>query len=250
MTTIEFISAALRGTHVATLVSLFGTLVFLTIVAPPAMKEAAEDSRRLWQRLLRLACSSAALALIIGAAWLVVEASVIAGADSATMTLHVLPVVASRTQFGQWLLLRLALILVLLLILRSRWNNVVIATSLAAASLAIQPMLGHAGAIGGSVGATLIISEGIHLVAAGAWLGGLLPLYITIVTLPHGAAATACRDFSPVGLSAVLLLGGTAVVQVVEFMGGLAGLFGTGYGQIALVKLGLFIVLLTLAVLN
>jgi mono/diheme cytochrome c family protein len=36
----------------------------------------------------------------------------------------------------------------------------------------------------------------------------------------------------------------------VEFIGGLAGLFGTGYGRIALVKLGLFIVLLTLAALN
>ena len=33
-------------------------------------------------------------------------------------------------------------------------------------------------------------------------------------------------------------------------MGGLPGLFGTGYGQIALVKLALFIVLLTLAALN
>ena len=111
-------------------------------------------------------------------------------------------------------------------------------------------MLGHAGAIGGSVGATLIISEIIHLLAAGAWLGGLLPLFITIGSLPHGAAATACRNFTPVGLSAVLLLGGTAVVQVAEFMGGLPGLFGTAYGQIALAKLALFIVLLTLAALN
>jgi hypothetical protein len=33
-------------------------------------------------------------------------------------------------------------------------------------------------------------------------------------------------------------------------MGGLPGLFGTGYGQVALVKLGLFVVLLALAALN
>ena len=33
-------------------------------------------------------------------------------------------------------------------------------------------------------------------------------------------------------------------------MGGLPGLLGTGYGQVALVKLGLFVVLLALAALN
>jgi putative copper export protein/mono/diheme cytochrome c family protein len=178
------------------------------------------------------------------------EASVIAGAVSATTALHALPVVALRTQFGQWLLLRVALILVMLLMLGPGHARIVIATIVAAAALAVQPMLGHAGAVGGSVGATLIVSEVIHLLAAGAWLGGLLPLFITIGTLSHHAGATACRDFTPVGLSAVLLLGGTAAVQVAVFMGGLPGLFGTGYGQIALVKLALFVVLLFLAALN
>ena len=246
----EFIVATLRGAHVTALVSLLGTLVFLLVVARPPTEEASENARGMTPLLLRLARSSAILALIIGIAWLVGEAAVIAGADSVRMTLRTLPVVALRTQFGQWLLLRLGLILVLLLVLTPRHANIIIATFLAAASLAIQPILGHAGAIGGSVGATVIVSEIVHLLAAGAWLGGLLPLFITIRSLPHGAAATACRNFTPVGLCAVLLLGGTAVVQVAEFMGGLPGLFGTAYGQIALAKLALFIVLLTLAALN
>jgi putative copper export protein len=125
--------------------------------------------------LLRLARFSAVFALIIGIAWLATETTVIAGADGVKMTLHAVPVVALRTQFGEWLLLRLALILVALLIFRSGYVSAVIGTLLAAAALAVQPMLGHAGAIDGSVGATLIISEIIHLLAAGAWLGGLLP---------------------------------------------------------------------------
>jgi mono/diheme cytochrome c family protein len=77
-----------------------------------------------------------------------------------------------------------------------------------------------------------------------------LPLFIALGILPHEQAATACRNFTPIGLAAVLILAGTAVVQVAEFMGGLPGLFGTGYGHVALVKLGLFVVLLTLAGLN
>ncbi len=124
------------------------------------------------------------------------------------------------------------------------------AVMLAGIALVLEPMLGHAGAMGGRVGTTLIASEVMHLLAAGAWLGGLLPLFITIGTLPHNAAATACRSFTPVGLSAVLVLGGTAVLQVTDLMGGMPGLFGTGYGHVALVKVGLFFVLLALAALN
>ena len=250
MSTMEIIGPAVRGIHVTALVSLLGTLVFLLVVALPATEETRENALGVIQQLQRLARLSAILALIIGIAWLVTEAAVIAGADGVRMALRALPVVALRTQFGQWLLLRLGLILVLLLVLTPRDATIVIATVLAAAGLAVQPVLGHAGAIGGSAGTTLIISEIIHLLAAGAWLGGLLPLFITIGVLPHGAAATACRNFTPIGLSAVLLLGSTAVVQAAEFMGGLPGLFGTAYGQTALAKLAFFIVLLTLAALN
>jgi putative copper resistance protein D len=250
MSTLMTLVALLRGMHVLALVSLSGTLVFLTLVAPSAMAEAATDAPELRQRLLRLARSSTVCALIVAVAWLVVETVVIAGADSAATTLHALPTVAVRTQFGQLLLLRCGLLLLVLALLTPRRMTIAIAAILAAIALAVQPMLGHAGAVGGSVGAELIISEILHLLAAGAWLGGLLPLFITVGTLPRNAAATACHSFTPVGLSAVLVLGGTAVVQVAEFMGGLPGLFGTGYGQIALVKLGLFVGLLALAAFN
>ena len=250
MSTLEIVVALLRGAHVVALVSLFGTLVFLTFVAPAAMAEATRDAPRLRRRLLRVARISGVLALVIGIAWAAVESAVIAGVGSVATTLHALPVVALRTQFGQWLLVRGVLLLAVLLLVRPWHAMNAVAAVVAAIALALQPMLGHAGALGGSIGSTLIISEVLHLLAAGAWLGSLLPLFITIATLPHNAAATACRSFTPVGLSAVLVLGGTATLQVSEFMGGLPGLFGTGYGQIALVKLGLFFVLLALAAIN
>jgi putative copper export protein/mono/diheme cytochrome c family protein len=250
MDTLEVVVPLLRGAHMAALVSLFGTLVFLTLVSPAAVAEAAEYAPRLRRRLLRVARISAMLALIVGIAWITVESAVIAGAGSIAMTLQALPVVALRTQFGQWLLVRGVLLLAMLPLLRPWRTGNPVAAVLAAMALALQPMLGHAGALGGSLGTTLILSEILHLLAAGAWLGGLLPLFITLGTLPHNAAATACRSFTPVGLSAVLVLGGTATVQVTEFMGGVPGLFGTGYGHIALVKLGLFAVLLALAAIN
>jgi putative copper export protein/mono/diheme cytochrome c family protein len=250
MSMLEICVALLRGTHVAAMVSLFGTLVFLAVVAPAAMAEAPNEAARLRSVLLRLARISAACGLILGIVWLTVESAVIAGADSTAMTLHALPVVALQTQFGQWLLVRFGLLAAVFAALTVRRGGLAAGTVLAGIALAVQPMLGHAGAIGGSVGIELIASETLHLLAAGAWLGGLLPLFIAIGILPNQAAATAGRSFTPVGLAAVLILAGTAVVQVAEFMGGLPGLFGTGYGHVALVKLGLFIVLLALAGLN
>jgi putative copper export protein/mono/diheme cytochrome c family protein len=235
------IVTVLRGVHITALVSLFGTLLFITVLV---------DDVRLRRVLRRVARISAVCALLAGLAWLVVETSVIAGADSVATTLRAVPVVAFQTHYGRWFVGRCVLLAVVVWLPFGQRAALVIALALAGVALAMQPLLGHAGAIGGVVGAELIASETLHLLAAGAWLGGLLPLFIAVRMLPHEGAASACRGFTPIGLAAVLLLAGTAVVQVVELMGGLPGLFGTSYGHVALVKLALFVVLLSLAGLN
>ncbi len=241
MTATAIIATVLRGVHVTALVSLFGTLLFIAVLV---------DEVRLRRVLRRVARISAVGALLAGLAWLVVESSVIAGADGVAATLRAAPVVAFQTHYGRWFVVRCALLAVVVLLPLGTRVALFVAVALAGGVLAMQPLLGHAGAIGGVAGAELIASEALHLLAAGAWLGGLLPLFIAVRMLPHEGAATACRGFTPIGLAAVLLLAGTAVVQVVELMGGLPGLFGTSYGHVALAKLALFFVLLSLAALN
>lgn len=250
MSILEIVVALLRGAHVAALASLFGTLVFVVLVAPSALSECTTEAPIVCRRLLRLARISAAVALAVGTAWLTLESAVIAGADGVAATWQALTEVAWQTQFGHWLLIRGVLLLLVLPLLRSSRTTDAAAAVVSGLALAVQPMLSHAGAIGGNTGTTVIVSVLLHLLAAGAWLGCLLPLSIAIGTLPREAAATACRNFTPIGLSAVLLLAGTATVQVAEFMGGLPGLFGTGYGHIALLKLALFVALLGLAAVN
>jgi hypothetical protein len=58
--------ALLRGVHVAALVSLFGSLLFLAVVAPPATAEHAEGPMRMQSRVLRVIRASAACALLGG----------------------------------------------------------------------------------------------------------------------------------------------------------------------------------------
>jgi putative copper export protein/mono/diheme cytochrome c family protein len=250
MSSLNIIVALLRGVHLAAQLLLFGTLVFTIFVAPEPTTTRGQEPARLRLRLLRLARTGAASALVAGAAWLAVAAAAIAGTDGMAATLHALPVVALKTQFGQWILLRLALLAAILALPLASSAARLVALVLTGGAVAVQPLVGHAGAIDGSLGAELIASEILHLLAAGAWLGGLLPLFLAARILPAEAAAGACRGFTPVGLSAVLVLAATAIVQFPQFVGGVPGLFGTQYGHIALVKLGLFQLLLLLAAIN
>lgn len=153
----------LRGAHLISLVSLFGTLVSLATVAPAALAG----------RLVRLARWSAALALSTGLAWLMVQTALIAETNSVVDTLHALPIVALHTQFGRFMLVRFALLTTALPLIGARRPGLLIAIALTGTALGLQAAMGHAGAIGGSAGAALLGSELMHLLAAGAWLGEL-----------------------------------------------------------------------------
>jgi putative copper export protein/mono/diheme cytochrome c family protein len=250
MDSLAIVVALLRGVHLGALLSLFGTLLFVATVAPATTTAGVAETSRTRHLLLRLVRGSAACALLSGVVWLTAASAVVAGTGDIATTLHALPVVALQTQFGQWVLLRLGLLIAVLVLPLARRLPRAGAIVLACIAVVVQPMIGHAGAMGGSLGIELIASEALHLFAAGAWLGGLLPLYIAVRVLPVDAAANACRSFTPIGLSAVVVLAGTAVVQIAQFIGGVPGLFGTVYGHIALVKVGLFLILLLLAALN
>jgi copper resistance protein D len=180
MDAIDLAQAILRGAHLISLVSLFGALVFLAVVAPAALAEAGAAGEPARRRLVRLARCSTALALAAGLAWLVIQAALIAGANSAVGTLHALPIVALHTRFGCSVLVRFSLLMAVLPLAGVRRLGLAVAIALTGMALGLQAAIGHAGAIGGNVGAALLSSELMHLLAAGAWLGGLLPLLICL----------------------------------------------------------------------
>jgi putative copper export protein/mono/diheme cytochrome c family protein len=246
----HIVLAALRGCHLLALASLFGTLVSLALVAPAGLREAGAAAAPARARLVVLARWSDGAALLIGVFWLTLQAAVIAGTSSFSGALTALVTVLPDTQFGHVVLVRFACLLVAFPLLDGRRWRLAVALVLTGAAIGMQGGVGHAGATGGAAGVALLISEALHLMAAGAWLGGLLPLCLLAGWLPPRAAATTCHSFTPVGLSAVLVIAGTAIVQAWQLIASLGGLFGTQYGQIALLKLAIFFVLLTLAAIN
>jgi mono/diheme cytochrome c family protein len=93
-------------------------------------------------------------------------------------------------------------------------------------------------------------SEALHVLAAGAWLGALMPLLICLATMPSDAVAIAIRRFFPLGLITVSIIAATSVVQAVYLVGSVPALIGTDYGRLALLKSLLFFALLGFGAVN
>jgi putative copper export protein/mono/diheme cytochrome c family protein len=229
--------ALLRGLHLVALLAAFGTLVFAELVAP----------LRVRSRLVRHARFAASAALLAGAAWLAVQAA--AFADTWDLGFAV-PAALLFSRFGHVLGLRLLLIAAVVLFTftprMGRW----IPPVLAGAALAMQGAMGHAGATEGNAAPGLMAAEALHLLAAGAWFGSLLPLLLCLWSLPPHEGRLAAEGFSPIGMTAVVLIAATAFAQSVSLIGGFPALIGTDYGRAALLKLALFGLMLVLAVWN
>jgi putative copper export protein len=246
------ILALSRGLHLAAALSLLGNTAFMRWVLPAA--SAVPEALR--RRLIRIWWVSGIVSLLAGMVWFTLQAAVIADADNMSQVLDALPVVALHTRFGNMLLVRWGLLFgATLMGLRAtrspnRRIEAAIGAALTGAALGLQGFIGHAGATPGPTGDSLVLSEALHVLAAGLWLGALLPLLLCLQTLSPTGATAVCERFSPIGLACVLILAGTGFAQGLELIGGMAGLFGTPYGHIALLKIALFLLALVLAAVN
>lgn len=128
---------------------------------------------------------------------------------------------------------------------------------LAAILLASLAGTGHAQIEEGWAGVMHIVADAVHLLAAGAWLGGLIPLALILHRYLGTDLNVGPKDmdrilmrFSGMGYLAVAALIGSGLVNSWFLVGSLSGLLNTPYGQILLGKLALFGGMLALAVAN
>jgi copper resistance protein D len=255
---------AARTLHFAATLSLAGTVAFWSLVALPAFsggRAGPDAAARLWPRLARLAWMSLALALLSGAGWLVIEAPLMSGQSfSAALSHGVVGIVLTRTRFGEDWLLRLAVAVVLagcLLIppgrRRRAWSGITLAG--VAALLGSLAWSGHGAATPGRIGMLHLAADIVHLLAAGAWVGGLVPLAMLMAQAQAAGGAVAvaraaARRFSTLGLASVLTLLASGIVNTWVLVGGLPPLVGTAYGRLLLVKVALFAAMVAIAAVN
>ena len=233
-----------RGAELVAALSLFGTLASTLLVVPSG---AADPSLR--RRLTGLLRTSLAIGIVAAPLWLAAQTAAMTGAASLFELVTNGWSVATGTHFGINLVLRSALLVMAALLaggLQSR-RRLAGATLLAGVGLALQSQLGHAAAADDG---RLPLAVALHVLAAGAWLGGLVPLALIVRALPMHDAVQALRRFSRLGVAAILVLIGTAVLQSDELIGDLGGWFGTPYGWLALGKIGGLAALLAIAAIN
>ena len=241
--------------------------MFWCLIAWPAFArtEASQAFQgRLDRRLFALAWASLLVAVASGGAWLVIVASNMSGMPlGAVLWGPVLGTVLTQTRFGEDWELRAALAVVLagcLAVQGLTRKHVAawIGLLAAAAFIAFLAWAGH-GAASEDVpfDAIHLPADILHLLAAGAWLGALLPLALFLVQARRDGspevvtvARAATQRFSVLGLSCVGTLLVTGVVNTWFLSGSIPALLGTLYGQLLLVKMALFAAMIAVASVN
>ena len=240
--------ALMRGFFVAGALSSFGASLFTTLILIPVAGEfGAEPSELVSRRLRANLAVSLGVALLAGIAWLGLQTQAMAETQSFAETAAAVPSVLFGTRFGQVLCLQAAALAAAALFAGLSRDRVVAML----AGLAVLLEAGHSHAFAMAHGLSpLLLSQSMHLVAAGAWLGGLLPLLVVVAHAPLDVAHRVLKRFSPIATVSVVILAATALLQGAVLSGGLKGLFGTVYGSVLLLKLALFAALIVLAANN
>jgi putative copper resistance protein D len=246
-----------RWIHFASVFALFGSSLFWFYVGPwPTDGRTQPRSLRRTVLVLRIA---APVAAISGVAWLAGIIANMAGGFANVTDPATLNTFFFQTPFGPVAILRLALFagIVLLALLPRQGRRWLLAMLVAAALLLLsQAWFGHAAEGGFSGhGALMIFVYAVHMFAGAAWVGGLIPLLLTLIEL-HRSAPQEARGFallsrySLMGTFAVtlMLVSGTANVAFHAVSPG--KLLHSTYGDVLFVKLSLVAGMLVFAYFN
>ena len=167
--------------------------------------------------------------------------------------------VLSETSFGKIWVARFILLMVILAVVpaqakspKENWSWLL--PTLCAALLVSLAGVGHTQMDDGLTRVVHMSSDGLHLLAAGAWLGGLVSLFSLVARAiwtsgSESAASNAALRFSGMGYIAVATIIGSGLINSWFLVGSFANL-RTPYGQLLIVKLVLFAAMLGLAGLN
>lgn len=260
--------AWVRAVHFAATVMATGIVLCRFFVAAPAFGLADGDLSsalaRLPARWSRMVWAGLAVAALSGAFWLALLARDIYEAPIGEVWSNGgVSTVATQTRFGQISFLRLVLAVLLALSLArpigggERAPSGFAAVVLAAGFLMLPAWTGHAGAMPGLAGQFGTAADALHLLAAGAWIGGLLPLAMLLATArgtkdPSRTTfvTAAVRRFSLLGMASVAVLLASGIVNTWYQVGSIDGLIETTYGKLVLLKIGLFVAMVAIATIN
>lgn len=258
-----------RAIHFASTIMIGGAFAFSIFVGEPVWQrtetlppDIAAPARL---QLTRLIWFSLAVAVASGLAWLLVLAAEIGGESlSDALRDGTAWAVLTDTQFGfVWELRAVFAMILALLLLPGRaaghWPRArrILMGCIAGLLLGSLTWAGHAAAAAGLGGGLHVISDIAHLLAAGTWLGGLVPLFLfmghadrALRRSPSATPEQVLYRFSALGIVAAGTIAASGTVNTWFLTDHLRGVIGTDYGRLVLLKIGLFALMLCIAGVN
>ncbi|MGH7940810.1 MAG: CopD family protein [Limisphaerales bacterium] len=211
-----------------------------------------------WQARLRvISLALLPLILVSGIAWFAIVAVTMSGQR---LDAAILKIVWTQTQFGNvWKIRLLFLVVSIVLSTFQRASSSTrefaawVETLAAGCLVASLAWAGH----GQETSPWHLFADILHLLAAGIWPAGLLPLFLILRTALKVAEpenwpsiSRMVSRFSAISLATVTLLALTGVANSWYLVGSFSNLVGKPYGQWLLAKIILFCVAVTIAVVN
>jgi putative copper resistance protein D len=259
-----------RAVHFASVMLLFGELVFAICVAAPIARVAQwvpPDRDEVSRGRLRVAAWSLCVSVVSSVAWLLFELADMSGMPMHdALTASNLGLVLGTTVFGRVWLLRWAIAVALGVMLLIIWRSsnaprpgatrMVAATALAAVYLGSLSGAGHAAAGPADEVVVHLPADMLHLLAAGAWLGALPGLayeFGRALRMPPATLAVTSertRRFSALGVVCVGMIVLTGGINSWYMIGDVPALVGTAYGRLLVLKLALVAAMIALALVN
>ena len=250
---------AARAIHFGATALLAGALLFRAAIAGPPAAASPAASVLVDRQARWVAGGALVVSLASGILWFAVTAAEMGGMPfGEAIKPDVLQMILVATQFGSVASVRFALAITTAVLLALdrlrplRWLALVAALAFAA-SIA---WTGHSGSGYGVSGNTQLTADVLHLLAASAWIGGLVPLALLLAFArsrsgPWLATATAVtRRFSVLGIVSVATLIASGATNAWFLVGSFKALTTTEYGRVLMLKLVLFVVMLAIAAIN
>jgi len=250
-----------RSVQIAASLLFAGIFTFEVVALGPTGPHVGGDRHELDRRLLRLALCTLAAAFLSAFLWFYLVVADMGGLPMVQAFFgEGWQMVLFKTDFGRVWQLRLGLIVTALALVAlgqagKKWLSSVkfVLWPLALVLLVSLAWISHAAAANREpLG---LLGDALHLCAAGAWMGGLLPLAIFLARAEISGslgeqAPDVLRRFSALSLCCVSVLVVSGLSNSWLLVGSIRALFTTPYGLLLLFKLTLFATLLTVGARN
>jgi putative copper resistance protein D len=251
-----------RFAQFASAMLIFGALLFRLYFRQEFV--GVPVASRAFDRWLQLLLIPAAIVAVASAAvWLDVEAVIMGNGWSDAVNLDTLSTVVLRTGFGQvWTFHLLAAVVLLCVLLSFRGNSqrgapATLILAVATVLIVTLASVGHSVMRSGSAGRADLTIMVVHVLAGAAWVGSLPPLGYLLHKARgdrQGAWRAAARGILPrysragYFIVGVILL--TGCINSWRLVGNIHALVSTTYGRVLILKIGLFVVMVGLALAN